>query len=154
MAPSREDHRQGHRDVAQLAVDNAAHDRLGEDVEQVGAHRQDALDAGAHQGRSDDEAASGADAAGDQAGAQADEDRDDEDPGGIEGRAVGLLAAQDRGQGPGDLIGEDHPAQDHRDGQQAQEQDPPAVAKNGVGHIDFPTGVGLRPHHHEAAPTV
>jgi hypothetical protein len=54
-------------------VEDRSHDRLGEDVEQVGADRQDTLDAGAHQGRGDDEAAAGTDAAGDQTGAQADQ---------------------------------------------------------------------------------
>jgi hypothetical protein len=75
--PDEENHGQGHRYIAQLAVDDAAHDGLGENVKQVRAHGQDALDAGAHQGRCDDKAAAGADAAGDQAGAQTDENGND-----------------------------------------------------------------------------
>ncbi len=104
MAPIKKDQRQRHGDIAQFAVDHAAHDGLGENVKQVGADGQDAFDAGTHQGRGDDEAAAGADAAGDQTGAHADEDRDDEDARAVKGRAVGFLAAQNIGQCPADLL--------------------------------------------------
>ena len=43
-------------------------------MKQVGSDRQNTLDARAHQGRGDHESAAGADAAGDQAGADADQD--------------------------------------------------------------------------------
>ena len=58
------------RNIAQFLMDRGPHDRLGEDVKEVGPHGQDALDAGGHQGRGDDEPAAGADAAGDQTGAK------------------------------------------------------------------------------------
>jgi hypothetical protein len=74
-------------------VDDAAHDCLGKNVKQVRSHGQDALDAGAHQGRCDDKPAAGADAPGDQAGAQSDENGNDENPIGIKGRTISFLAA-------------------------------------------------------------
>jgi hypothetical protein len=74
-------------------VNDAAHDGLGKNVKQVRAHGQDALDAGAHQGRCDDKPAAGADAAGDQAGAQPDENGNDKNAGGIKGGTVSLFTA-------------------------------------------------------------
>ena len=150
------DHGQRHRDVAQLAVDHAAHDRLGEDVKQVRAHGQYPLDPGAHQRRGDDEAAAGADAAGDQAGAQADQDGSDEDPGGIEGGAVRLLASEHVGQELGltrrrlahlrrkaDRSGQD------RQQQQSEYGDPPGIAEHLPRHIDLPSCMGTCARSHE-----
>jgi hypothetical protein len=112
-------------------VYDAAHDRLGKDVEQVGAHRQDALDAGAHQGRSDDEAAAGPDAAGDQAGDQADPDGGEEDEGSVEGRRVGRFAAQHARQRPG-RIRKGNASQDDGNQQQAENNHPFAVPQYSV----------------------
>ena len=55
--PDQKGDRQLDRDIAQFLVHHGPHDGLGEDMEEVGPHGQDALDAGGHQGRGDDEAA-------------------------------------------------------------------------------------------------
>jgi len=146
---------QGHRDIAQLAVDDAAHDGLCEDVEQIGAHRKNALDAGGHQGWSDNEAAAGADAAGDEAGDQPYEDRRDEDSRVVRGRAIGFLSAQYVGQmivdRYGHLVGKGHSTHDDGNQQQAQDHQTLLVAHDGPRDIQLPLGVSHRPGHHEPA---
>jgi hypothetical protein len=140
-------HRQRDRDVAELAVDDAAHDGLGENVEQVGAHRENAFDARAHQRRGDDEPAAGPDAAGDQAGHQPDADRRQEDGGGIEGRAVGGLACFHRRQ----IVGEGNAADHRRQHEQQKHEQPPPVPKDPVGHIQLPLRVVPGAQQHEAS---
>ena len=71
-----------------------AHDGLGENVKQVRAHSQNALDAHGHQGRGDDEAAARADTAGDQARGQTHGDGGQKDGGGVKGRSIRALAAE------------------------------------------------------------
>ncbi len=141
------DHRQRDRDVAELAVDDAAHDRLGEDVEQVGADRENALDARAHQRRGDDEPAARPDAAGDQAGHQTDADRGQEDRRGIEGRAVGGFASQHRRQ----VVGQGDAADHRRHREQQQYEEPPPVPQDPVGHLQLPLRVVPGAQHHEAS---
>ena len=126
--------------VAQLFVDRGAHDGLGEDVEQVRTDGQDALDARGHQGRGDDEAATGADAAGDEAGRQADGDGGQENGGGVEGRRIRAFAAQHLVGFIG--FGTAH-KQDGR-GQGQQEQHLFAVLDDGRGDFQVPFGIRLR----------
>ena len=94
MEPARKARAKFDGDIAHFFVHRGAHDGLGEDVEQVGAHGQDAFNAGAHQGRGDDKAAAGADAAGDQARGQTDKDGGKKNPRSIKGRGICGFAAR------------------------------------------------------------
>ena len=78
-------------------MDHAAHNGFGENMKKIRADGQDTFDAGAHQGRGDDETTSGANAAGYKTGAQPDQNRSQKDAGGEKRRAVGLFTSQNIG---------------------------------------------------------
>ncbi len=103
-------------------MENTAHDRLGEDMEEVGTDRQDTLDAGAHQGRGDNKAAAGADTAGDKTGAEPDKDRGKEDEIGIVRWHVGRFTTEYIGQSRS-VTGGDGDTAD-KDRQQHKEKNP------------------------------
>jgi hypothetical protein len=125
---------------------------LAKNVEQVRAHGQDTLDAGAHECRGDDETTAGADAPGDETGPHADENGCNENPRAEEGGAVCLLAAQKIRQRTGDLVGKCDPPQQHRDGEQPDDPHPPAAAQDRPGVLDLPAGEQLCARHHEMPP--
>jgi hypothetical protein len=130
-------------------MQDATHDGLREYMEQVGADREDALHARAHQRRRNDETAAGTDAAGNQAGDNANRDRGHEDGRGVVGRPVGLLAAEDLRQRRTEVIGESDT--DHGDGKQkqAKHSHSSAVANDPLRGIDVPLRVVLRAGHHQ-----
>src|SRR5208337_5039666 len=119
-------------------MDRGSHNRLGKDMEEVGAHRQNAFDPHTHQGRGGDKAAAGADAAGYQTRGQTDENGNQKNRSGIKGRRIGLLASQDVGGSPG---GADN-AEDRQTKSQ-QEQQLFAILEDIEGSLDVPAGVGL-----------
>ncbi len=127
------------RDVAQLFVHRGAHDGLGKNMEEVRAHGQNALDAHSHQGRSDDEAAARADAAGNQAGGQAHGNGGQKDGGGVECRSIGGLAAQHFMI----FIGFGQTAGQDGHGQRQQNEQFFAVSEDGGRNLQIPFGIRL-----------
>ena len=89
-----EERRQAHGNVAELLVDGGAHDGLGENMEEIRADGQDALDAHGHERGRDDEAAARADTTGDQPRGDADADGRQKDGNGIESRRIGRVTAK------------------------------------------------------------
>ena len=136
---------QGNRNIAQLAVNDAAHDGLGENVEQIGPHGQNPLDAGTHQGRGDDEPAAGADAAGDQAGAEPDENGNDKDAGAVKSRAIGLFPPQQLGKGVAHGVGKGDAAQQDRKHQKPENQQTFPTRQDLTCVFDFPLCHGRGP---------
>ena len=137
MAPIRKTRARGTE-----TLQNAAHDGLGENVEEVCAYGQDALDSCAHQGRGDDEPAARADTSGYESRTHADEDGNTENIHAVIGWAVGFLAADGGRQRLPDFVGESPASQNDREQQQSQKPDPFPVAQNDPCVLYLPPGEG------------
>ena len=120
-------------------MDGGAHDGFGKDVEKVGADSQDTFDTGGHEGRRDDEAATGTDTAGDEAGGQADSDGGQEDGRGVEGRRVRRFATQHLVG----VIGFGAADDQNRHRERQQEQHLLVILKDGSGDLQIPFGICL-----------
>ena len=118
-------------------MDGCAHDGLGENVEQVSTHRQDALDAHGHERRGNDETAAGADTPGDETGGQAHCYGCQKDVCGVKGWRIGGFAAQHFVV----LIGFCQATRKNGNCQRQQEKQFFAVFENGSGDFQVPFGV-------------
>lgn len=135
---------QGHGHVAQLLVHGGLHDGLGKDMKKIRPDCQNAFDAGTHESGCNDKAASGPDASRDQAGTQPDQNGNKKNPGIIESRRVGFLAAQHARQSATRRIRrKGHRKKEGRKGHQTQDQQSFSAAHDGQRRLVFPSRVRL-----------
>ena len=103
-------------------MNHTPHDGFGKDMKEIRTHSHNTPDAGTHQSRSDDKAAPGSDAAGNETRSHPDQNRHDKNIQTVKGRAVSFFTPQHFRQRTGDFIGKGKAAQNHRKGQQSKDE--------------------------------